>query len=57
MNITSAKYQKNLEKITVGINATIDDVQMFVPISEENRHYIAIVEWSKEDSNEIAEAD
>ena len=56
MNITSAKYQKNLEKITVGINATIDDVQMFVPISEKNRHYIAIQEWVS-DGNTIEEAD
>ena len=57
MNITSAKYQKNLENTTVGINATIDDVQIFVPISEENRHYIAIQKWVSEDGGEIQAAE
>lgn len=30
---------------------------MYVPMSEDNRHWQAILDWSKEDGNEIAEAD
>jgi hypothetical protein len=33
---------------TIGINATIDGIEMFVPISEENRHYQEILEWVAE---------
>lgn len=53
MNITKATY--NIETITwkdgtvqskkIGIDATIDGVEMFVPIDEKNRHYQAILEW------------
>ena len=37
--------------------ATIDEQEVSVPIDTNNRHYLAIVEWAKEDGNEIAEAD
>jgi len=40
-----------------GIIATIDDKQVSVPLDPDNRHYAAIIEWAKEDSNEIAAAD
>ena len=40
MNITSAKYCKNIEtNENQSIKVTIDSVEMFVPISEGNTHY------------------
>tara|TARA_Y100001938_G_C7855217_1_gene312792 strand:- start:6 stop:173 length:168 start_codon:yes stop_codon:yes gene_type:complete len=55
MNITSAQYiEFSGDK---SIKAVIDDITTFVPISEDNRHYAAILEWAKEDGNTIQEAD
>ena len=59
MNITKAKYRNNL--IVEGakflnIVATIDGVEMAVPLDPDNRHYQAIQEWVAE-GNTIAEAD
>ena len=58
MNITSAQYINDTldETQNSSIKATIDDVEVFVPISEENRHYAAILEWVAK-GNTIAEAD
>tara|TARA_A100001515_G_scaffold53247_1_gene42162 strand:+ start:433 stop:600 length:168 start_codon:yes stop_codon:yes gene_type:complete len=55
MNIQSAKY------IVLGdghksIQATIDEVEMNVPLDPNNRHYAAIQEWV-DDGNTIQEAD
>jgi hypothetical protein len=45
MNITGAQYTKNVfTNEPSGIRATIDGVEMFVPIAPGNRHYQAIVE-------------
>ena len=45
MNITYAQYQNNLLTNELsGIKATIDGVDMFVPIAPGNRHYQAIME-------------
>ena len=55
MNIESAQYIEVLDDKS--IKAVIDGITVFVPISEDNRHYAAIIEWAKEDSNEIAAAD
>ena len=58
MIVTSAKYTPYfMGQPTNTVVATIDDVEMFVPIDPDNRHYAAIIEWAKEDSNEIAAAD
>jgi len=61
MNITSAQYitmrLPNGTTKNSSIKATIDDEEMFVPISESNRHYAAILEWAEEDDNEIQAAD
>jgi len=58
MNIKSAKYEKDpLRDGNIGIFATIDDVVIFVPINDKNRHYQAIQEWVKIDGNTIEEAD
>ena len=59
MNITSAKYYKNPvsgSDVNSGIRAVIDDITMFVPITTDNRHYQAILEWV-EDGNTIEDAD
>ena len=61
MNITSAKYMNstNLKDGTTykdTIKATIDNVEMFVPINTANRHYQAIQEWVAE-GNKIEDAD
>ena len=54
--ITEAIYEKETithkdgteEVITLGIRAIIDEVEMFVPIDEANRHYQEILEWVAE---------
>ena len=58
MNITSATYVRNIEDTgnTDTLRAIIDDVEMLVPISTDNRHYQAILEWVAE-GNTIEEAD
>ena len=59
MRVTQAQYRNILigegQQLT-DIKATIDGEEMFVPMSEGNRHYAAILEWAKEDGNEIAAA-
>ena len=58
MNIKSAQYLKlEFDSSPTSIKATIDGQVMFVPISEDNRHYQAILEWAKEDGNEIQAAE
>jgi len=58
MNIENAKYIKRLGKNEVfQVKATIDGEELWIPMSESNRHYAAILEWAKEDGNEIAAAD
>jgi len=57
MNITSAQYTRNLDDTAnENIKATIDGTEMSVPLSSDNRHYIAIQEWVAE-GNTIQEAD
>ena len=59
MNITKAKYRNNaiVEGTEIlNIVATIDGVEMSVPIEPANRHYQAIQEWIKK-GNKIEDAD
>ena len=43
MNITKAKYHNSLSTgERISIKVTIDGVEMFVPIDEDNRHYAEI---------------
>ena len=58
MKIESAKYFKTpiLDDV-VGINATIDGSEWSVPLDPANSHYAAILEWAKEDGNEIQAAE
>ncbi len=58
MNITKAQYVNSIASgDTSHIHATIDDVEMDVPVDPANRHYAAILEWAEEDGNTIQEAD
>ena len=57
MNITKAQYVNSIASgDTSHIHATIDDVEMDVPVDPANRHYAAILEWVA-DGNTIEEAD
>ena len=57
MDITSVKYRLDDDGKNCQVRATIDGQEMYVPMSEDNRHWQAILEWTKEDGNEIAAAD
>ena len=57
MNITSAKYEKDIQENTSSITAVIDGETISVPLDPANRHYAAILEWAKEDGNEIQAAE
>ena len=50
--ISSARYLEN----NCSIIATIDGVEMHVPLDPANRHYAAILEWVAE-GNTIQDAD
>jgi len=43
MNIESVVYSVDMEGNNIGINATIDGIQMSVPLDPANRHYAAIM--------------
>ena len=45
MRIDSARYTNGMDKNPSTINATIDGVEMSVPMDPANRHYQAILEW------------
>ena len=59
MNITDAQYVLNEinPSENKNIKATIDGQVWHVPLVSSNAHYAAIIEWSKEDGNEIQAAD
>jgi len=57
MIITNAKYFKSGEAENKGINATIDGVEMTVPLDENNRHYAEILKQVADGTITIAEAD
>ena len=56
MNITSVQYNAQ-SGTNLSINATIDGVEMSVPLDPANRHCAALLEWAAEDGNTIQEAD
>ena len=45
MVVTEAKYGKDFNNENCGIVATIDGINMQVPLDPVNRHYEAILEW------------
>ncbi len=56
MNITSAQYGQNINKENEIVRATIDGVEMCIPLDPDNRHWQAIQKWVVE-GNTIEEAD
>ena len=57
MTITNAQYNLDLDGNNVSINATIDGVQMSVPLCEGNRHYDEIMRQVEAGTLTIAEAE
>ena len=58
MNIENAKYVLGYLSTENGsITATIDGVEMSVPLDENNRHYAAIMEQVEAGTLTIADAD
>lgn len=56
--ITSAQYMTHHDTgQNCSIKATIDGVEMSVPLDPDNSHYVAILKWASQDGNTIAEAD
>ena len=49
----------NYENVFSNYKVTYEDSEKveFVPLDQDNTDYQAIIEWAKEDSNEIAAAD
>jgi len=56
MNITSAQYNAD-EGTNVSIQATIDGVEMSVPLAEGNRHYAEILRQVEAGTLTIQEAE
>ena len=56
MNITSARYEKDLQENNSSITVIINGEEYSVPLDPNNRHFQAIQEWVAE-GNKIEEAD
>jgi len=59
ITVSNAQYFTDVAidpNINIGIKATIDGTEMFVPLDPDNRHYQAIQEWVAE-GNTIQEAE
>ena len=57
MIITNAKYIKNLDGENSTISVDIDNESVFVPINEENRHYIEILKQVSDGTLTIKDAE
>ena len=57
MNIINPKYEKDLSNKNTSINATIDSVEMSVPLDPDNRHYAEILKQVADGDLTIADAD
>ena len=57
MNIESAVYSVDMEGNNSGIQATIDGIQMSVPLDPSNRHYAEIMRQVDEGLLVIQEAE
>ena len=55
MNISNAKYIKDVDGNNNIVAVVVDGVSMSVPINPDNRHYQAIQDWVA-DGNTIEEA-
>ena len=57
MNITSAQYVTGMDGNNGSITATIDGIEMSVPLEPANRHYAEIMRQVEAGDLTIAEAD
>jgi len=57
MNITSARYLVDLDLTNSAITATIDGIEMTVPLDPANRHYAEIMRQVDEGTLTIQDAD
>jgi hypothetical protein len=57
MTITNAQYYNDLEGNQVGIKATVDGTETFVPLDPANRHYAEILKQVAAGTLTIADAD
>jgi hypothetical protein len=57
MNITNAQYQTGIDGSSNIIKATVDGVEMFVPLDPPNRHYAEIMRQVEAGTLTIEEAD
>lgn len=58
MIVTSARHMPDfMGQSPNTVVATIDGVEMQIPMDPLNRHYAAILKWAEEDGNTIQEAD
>ena len=57
MNIINAQYKNDYYGNQSSINATIDDVEMTVPLDPANRHYAEIMRQVADGTLTIADAD
>ena len=57
MNITKAKYAKDMDGNNSCVLATINDIPMAVPLDPANRHYAEILKQVKEGTLTIKDAD
>jgi len=56
-NITSAQYFADDQGENSSVIAIMNGERKSVPLDPANRHYAAILEWAKEDGNEIQAAE
>ena len=57
MNITTAQYEQNEQGDNSVVKATIDGIEMFIPLDPANRHYAEILRQVEAGTLTIAEAD
>ena len=57
ITITSAQYYNDSDNNQVGIKATIDGTEMFVPLDPANRHYAEILRQVEAGTLTIQDAD
>jgi len=57
MNITSAKYQNNIDGNAICIHTVVDGMTMFVPIDPDNTDYAEIMRQVDAGTLTIEEAD
>ena len=57
MNITAAQYQADIDGNNSMVQATIDGVEMSVPLDPANRHYAEILRQVEAGTLTIADAD